>query len=423
MKEQSYRCSNGVTIYTYPNPALHSFCICLYVRGGCMYEADGVNGITHLLEHMVFRNVNHLHGGELYRRLDRLGLDFNAATYKEFVRFTVTGAPRHFEEAAQILCQVFSPLCLPMEEFRTEKKRIKAEIREGDDKNSLEVFSDSFVWSHTPLRNWITGKPSTVDAIGKTALEAYRKEFFTSDNLFFYLTGRIEEKDVKGLCRICEQYPLRTSSAPKENLAVLPKDFLHRDCRVELKNAREHFLRFSFDFIITPRESAALNLLYDVLFCGDSCKLFWELSEKSGLIYSYDARLERYRNGGTLSFSFEVKPQDITEAVKRVRDLLLEVKSGLRDELELVRSAYTDNGPMLLDSAEDLNWTRAYHGHILEEFYSCEEERAEAYARVNNADVDALSRRIFTPDCLILAVKSNKNKVNTAELKKILQTL
>lgn len=423
MKEQAYRSSHGVPVYTYPNPALHSFCLCLYVRGGCMYEADRENGITHLLEHTVFRNINHLHGGELYRRLDRLGLDFNAATYKEFVRFTVTGAPCHFKEAARILCQVFSPLTLPMEEYRTEKKRIKAEIREGDDKNSLESFSDGFVWRDTPLRNWITGKPATVDAIGKNALDAYRKEFFTVDNLFFYLTGRVEEKDVEALCRACEEYPLERSRVLRGNMAPLPKDFLCRNCRVELKNAREHFLRFSFDFVICPRESAALNLLYDVLFCGDSCKLFWELSEKSGLIYSYDARLERYRNGGTLSFSFEVKPQDIPLAVQRVRDLLKEVKKGLSDELELVRPAYTDNGPMMLDSAEDLNWTRAYHGHILEEYYPTEEDRSAAYEQVKKEDVEALSRRLFTPDALVLTVKSDKNKVDTAALRQMMEQL
>ena len=422
MKEQSYRSSHGVLVHSYPNPALHSFCLCLYVRGGCMYEAEGENGITHLLEHTVFRNLNHRLGGTLYTRLDRLGLEFNAATYKEFVRFTLTGAPRHFEEAARILCAVFSPLTLPMEEYRTEKRRIRAEIRESGDKYTLETFADGFVWKDRPLKNLITGTASTVEAIGRTALDAYRRRFFSPENMFFYLTGNVTEEDARLLCRLCEEYPLE--SAPlRDNRAPLPEDFGHRNCRIEVKNSQEHYLRFSFDFSIAPEESAALNLLYDVLFCGDSSKLFWELSEKSGLIYSYDARLERYRNGGVLNFSFECKPREILCCAEKVVGILKSLKEGLHDELSLVRPAYTDNGPMLLDSAEELNWTRAYNGHILEEYYPSEEERCRAYAAVENAHVDALSRRIFTPDGLVLCVKTEKKKLDREALKKIMQKL
>jgi len=108
--EERFQNRAGVPIFLFPNPALHSFCITLYVRAGSMFESEEDNGITHLTEHLVFRNVNRLMNGNLYRELDRLGLCFEGCTYKEFVRFTVSGAKEHFEEGAALLLKILTPL-------------------------------------------------------------------------------------------------------------------------------------------------------------------------------------------------------------------------------------------------------------------------------------------------------------------------
>lgn len=420
--ESQYRTQNGVAVYRYPNSALHSFCLCLYVRGGCMYEPQEQNGVTHLLEHVIFRNVNHLCHGKLYPTLDRLGLDFNAGTYKEFVRFSITGAPCHFEAAAELFCRILAPITVDAATIAVEKKRVKAEIRETDDKNSLDYFAEGFVWENTSLQRLITGTPARVDAMGKTALEQARAQLFTPENMFFYLTGNVSEQNVACLCRAVEGYRLQTGPV-KANLAPVPKGFFSRDARVEVKNAREHFLRFSFDLDMSCLPDAPLNMLYDVLFCGDNCKMFQALSEQSGLVYSYDARLEKYGNLGTLSFCFEVKKQDVLAAVEKVVQVLRQIKTGLQDELDYVRATYTDNAGMLLDSAEDLNWTRGYHGHILGEFYPTEDDRIRAYAQVTPACVDELSRRVFCTKNLVLAIKTDKKALDCQAVRRLLLSL
>ena len=95
-KETTLRTKSGIPLYLYPNPHLHSFCLCLYAKGGSLYEGEKENGVTHAIEHLLFRNVNHAMKGEMYATLDRLGLCFEGCTYKEFVRFTVSGAKEHF---------------------------------------------------------------------------------------------------------------------------------------------------------------------------------------------------------------------------------------------------------------------------------------------------------------------------------------
>ena len=84
--EQKFITKNQVEIFSYPGEHLHSFCIGLYLKAGSLYESAEENGITHFLEHVVIRNINWLMDGQLYPYLDRLGLMFNACTYKEFVQ-------------------------------------------------------------------------------------------------------------------------------------------------------------------------------------------------------------------------------------------------------------------------------------------------------------------------------------------------
>lgn len=82
--------ANGIEIFSYPNRHTHSFCLSLYIRAGALYESDEENGITHFLEHILFRNINHRMGrASCTGRLDQLGLFFNGATYKEFIQLYI----------------------------------------------------------------------------------------------------------------------------------------------------------------------------------------------------------------------------------------------------------------------------------------------------------------------------------------------
>ena len=85
--EEKRLTASGIPVYAYRNPALHGFCLSLYVRAGSAYEDVEQSGETHFIEHMVFRNINRRMNGGLYPLLDRCGLSFNAETYKEFVQF------------------------------------------------------------------------------------------------------------------------------------------------------------------------------------------------------------------------------------------------------------------------------------------------------------------------------------------------
>ena len=173
--EFSLTAKNGIKIYAYKNTALHSFHLSLFVRAGAMFEAPSDSGITHFLEHAAIRNVNELMGGTLYTTLDRYGLEFNASSFSEMVQFYMSGAAVNFTHAAEIFARLFSPIILTKSEIDAERKRIKAEIREGDEKNSLLSFTNKITHKGTSLEGSIVGTNKTIDKITKARLEEYRK--------------------------------------------------------------------------------------------------------------------------------------------------------------------------------------------------------------------------------------------------------
>ncbi|MBR5140425.1 MAG: insulinase family protein, partial [Clostridia bacterium] len=246
--ERSLTAKNGIKVYEYKNPALHGFFISLFFKGGSMYESDDECGITHFLEHVLVRNVNKLYGMRLYSELDRHGLEFNASTFAEMVQFYLSGASEKFSVAADAAVKLLSPIILDKGEIDAERKRIKAEIRENDDKNSMSGFAAGEVYRNTSLKNSITGSFKSVDKITLKRLSEYQKRSFTRDNLFFYLTGNYSESDLEAFLDLLGSVEISEPSGEKhENYAPVCENFGKRGAHVAIKSSDYTMVRFNFD--------------------------------------------------------------------------------------------------------------------------------------------------------------------------------
>ena len=422
--EEVFYSSSGVPLYLFRNPSLHSFCLSLYVRAGSMFEKAEENGITHLTEHLVFRSVNRQMNGTLYRELDRLGLCLEGCTYKEFVRFTVTGAREHFSEGAAFLLRILHPLSLTAEDLRLEKGRVKAEIREEREKTTLDFFTDAILHEGTSLARTITGTAGTVERLGITRLRAFHREMFSSKNIFFYATGDVSPENASHLSALLGEISLDEETARRENFAPVSAGFFHRGGGVHLKNSQRHMVRLSVDVDTALASDATLGLLYDLLFGdGEACRVHEALSESTGYIYSFRAGMELYRNVAVISVSYEITPALLLPSVHLLLDTIRAVKASTEGALAYVRAPYTDNAYLMLDSDSDLNFNRAYESQILALPYKTVSERAAAYAAVTDEDLSRLAARIFTPENMTLTVKGSEKTVDVSALKALIKTV
>jgi predicted Zn-dependent peptidase len=421
--EKRYITKNGVSIYSYKNPGLHGFFISLFLRAGSMYEKAGEWGITHFLEHISIRNVNKQMGGSLYRQLDRQGVEFNASTYAEMVQFYVSGAADKFDFAASLITRIFSPVCLTASEVEAERKRIKAEIRESDDKGSLLSFSNTQVHGQTSLARQITGTLSDVNRISARGLEEYRRRVFSPDNFFFYVTGSFTDEDISRLAEYTEAYSFDASGEIHNNIAPVSEKHFNRGGDVAVKNADFTAVRFTFDLDMSRLSVPVTDLIYDILLSGYDSEFFMEMSERRGLFYDISGAVERYRNMGELYFSYEVRQKDLYEAVKLTVEILNRFKSHTLPDTELMKSGYVDNASLLYDDAREFNFTMAYDNHIMNLAYPSISDRAAAYKNVSAEEVRQGACEIFRPENLTLTLKGNKKKIDVERLKNIISEL
>ena len=419
-KEKSCKSDNGINIYSYKNPSLSGFYISLFVKAGCMYESREQVGITHFFEHAAIRNVNALMNGRLYSELDKHGVEFNASTYSEMVQFYVSGASEHFDFGASLISMLLSAIVLKRSDIDAERRRIKAEIRESDDKNTLTSFTNKIVFEGTSLASSIVGTNASVDKITAAKLEAYRKQIFTKDNIFFYVTGNFGDSDIEQLARLISAYEI-DEGEKRENLAPVPDSFGKRDAGVYIKNADFTMVRFTFDLDMEKVSVVESDLLYDILLSGYNSKLFIEMSEKRGLFYDTGGAAERYSNIGTLYFSYEVKERQLYESLELVTGILASLKQQPLLPDECMKAGYVDNAYMLYDDCRELNFSFAYDNHVMGLGYSSIADRREAYRSVSAEQLKEAACRIFRPENLTLTLKADKKRVEVEKIKNIIE--
>lgn len=413
---------NGVSVCVYSNEALHSFHLSLFIRSGSMHETEDESGISHFFEHAAIRNVNRIMDGRLYSLLDERGVEFNASTYSEMTHFFVGGATKNFGFARDVLLKVFSPIILDKAEIEAERARIKAEIRESDERTSLTAFTNGVVHQGTSLARSIAGSLGSVGAISKRRLEEYRKRALVAENIFFYVTGNVSDTDLDSLVSAIEELRLERGAC-SSNAAPVSRNFGKREQSVHIKNADFTMVRFTFDLDMTSLTLAETDIVYDALLSGYSSEIFTELSERRGLFYDVSGSLERYSNIGTLSFSFEVRSSLLYESVQSAVDVLLSMKRKLLPEGRCMRAAYVDNAYMLYDDPRELNFTFAYDNHIMNAGYAGISQRASAYSEITPVRVRELARKIFTLKNLTFTMKGAKKRTDENRLAEILSFL
>jgi predicted Zn-dependent peptidase len=358
-------------------------------------------------------------GKTLYQTLDRLGLVFNAITYKEFMVFYITGAPQHFAKAVEILSGVMDPLTLPEEEIDIERRRIKAEIREAKEEEAFASFCQKIVWNHTSLAYPIPGRKSVLDKIKREQLSEFQRKVLSQDNYFYYVTGNVPREDMALLGEKLSGYRPLPCSFRRDNMAPVPKDFFRRNEKVYLKKGDKISVCFAIDVDAEKYTSVERQLLYDILFDGDFCRIHQALSEEKGYVYSYDSSMEEYCNVANIRLIYEVQEKHLCDSVEEVFRIFSSLKEGVGDALQYVKPAYIDNAHFIEDDAEDYNWMLAYENHILKLPYKNLEEKMQDYKQVSGERMAQICQDVFRSENIVLAVEGKKSCIDRERLQRI----
>lgn len=414
---------NNIDLYFLTNEHLHTFCISVYIMAGSMYESKSENGISHLYEHMVYRNLSRIYNNEFYSIMEKNGLYLDASTYNEFIRFSLRGITSSIGIATDILANLLMPLDISKANFNAEKERIYSEIRENEERKCLRHKHSLKVWGNTSNAMTITGCKTNISKITLKKLNEFRETVISAGNMFVYVTGNIGCDGENLVKESVKSISISEKRLNRNNTSPVPQDFGNRSGTINIDRESFYNVFISFDVDTTVHNNNIRDILYRTLFTGNDSLINDALSEKTGYIYNFSSFLEQYSNIGRFCFDYEIEKENLVKSIEAVVNVLNQIKSGDFDLESQIRKEM-NSIEFMLDDIDDLNWTMAYNGHILEgKNINFEEILSNKYKDIDLEAVMSAARDIFSKRNLTLNIGGNKKHIDVEKIGKITDLL
>ncbi|MCU1326618.1 MAG: peptidase domain protein [Bryobacterales bacterium] len=398
---------NGIKVITEAMPHVRSVSVGVWVGTGSRREAPEQGGISHFIEHMLFKGTANRSAEDIARSVDSLGGNLDAFTGKEMVCFNTKALDEHVPVAMDILSDlVLNPLFRP-EDVEKEKGVVLEEIKmDADSPDYLvhEMFSANF-WKEHALGRPILGIPATVKGLSSDGIREYYEGVYTPDNLLITAAGNLQHEKMVELAS--ERFrDLRTRPLPAP--AELPKT----QARISLKSKKEleqvHMCLGVPCYPIAHEDRFNCYVLNTVLGGGMSSRLFQNIREKQGLAYSVFSELNPYTDTGCLA----VYAGTSLETLRQVVDSVLREFTQLKDETvpaeELRRAKDHLKGSLMLglESTSSRMSNLARQQMHFGRFFSLD-ELVESIEKVNAVDVQRIAREFFDAKLVAISVLGN----------------
>ncbi|MDH3719805.1 MAG: insulinase family protein [Planctomycetota bacterium] len=363
MEFRKHQLQNGLQIVAECNPQAYTTAVCFMVRTGSRDESPDVAGVSHFLEHMVFKGTPTRSADEVNRQFDELGAEHNAWTTKENTVYYAVMLPEYQREIVELWADVMRP-SLREEDFETEKQVIIEEIRMYEDQPPFcadERCEKNFFGEH-PLGNSVLGSVDSISNLQVDAMRQYFRAQYSPRNIIVAAAGKIDfdelVRTIERECGAWEPFDVGRELAapqPRDGFEVVEKTSATQEYVIELASGPS---------ATDPRRFAAY-MLANLIGDGSGSRLYWELlhtghAEQASLYY-YE-----YDGAGVLATWLCCEPEEAVENLRRIQDVYREAEQNGFSEAELARAKTKFNSRMVLASERPqsrmasvgMNWLR-----------------------------------------------------------------
>jgi predicted Zn-dependent peptidase len=402
---------NGLRLIAVPQPHLQGATLSLFVKVGPRYERREKSGISHFLEHMLFRGTaKHATPYELAYAGEALGGTLDAATYADFTHYQISVPREHAADAVELLGDLLAgPRFLDLAlEQRIVKEEILADLDADGREVDAENLSRMLVFGDHPLGFKITGDVSNVESFTLADLKAHLDGHYGAANMALVATGSVDAQEVFAAAAHAfgklprGQVTLIDAPPPPRHDERLR--FVRNDA--SQSEVRTCFRAFGSD----DPDFVALKLLVRILDDGMSTRLHQRLTDESGLAYEVFAGLDPYEEAGLVEIGASVEHDKVPEVIQAVLGLMAELRDGdvSQRELDKARARYGWNLRRIADSAEDMAMyagTQAIFGRSID----LDGLLAEL-DRVHVSDIRQVARRLVRPGALHIVCVGRASK-------------
>jgi predicted Zn-dependent peptidase len=398
---------NGLVVLTEPMEHVHSVSVGVWLRTGSRREPAELNGISHFIEHMLFKGTTRRTAEDIAREVDRVGGMLDAFTSKEMVCFNTRVLDEHLPKAFDVVADMVLEPKFAEDEIEREKSVVIEEIGMTlDNPEDLvhELFTQNF-WNGHALGKPILGTPETVSAFTREKLQKWFRQCYAPNNMVITAAGHLEHVQLMGL--VAERF---AKLAPSTNGTAdgKPQHAPHVTLRTKHELEQVHICIGAQALPMTDSRRFAVAVLNICLGGGMSSRLFQNIRERQGLAYSIFSELNSYRDTGLLSVYAGTSLDTAEKLVRSVLEELRRMKDEPISEEELRRAKDHLKGATLLaleGSGQRMNNLARYHIYFNRHFTA--PELIALLESVTAEDVQQLARQFFQSDRLAASVVGN----------------
>ncbi|RPH87409.1 MAG: insulinase family protein, partial [Desulfobacteraceae bacterium] len=344
---------NGVRIITENLPHLVSVSMGIWVDNGSRDETPGLNGISHFIEHMIFKGTRNRSARQIAKELDAIGGLSNAFTSKEQTCFHAKVLGHHLPQVAEILLDIFLQSVFEPEEVERERMVVLQEIsmvEDTPDEFSHVLYGET-VYEENPLGRNILGTPETVRTFTQENLKRYLQQAYGPEKVVVAAAGQIDHEGfVKLLAPELSKLPPGGKSPDRQ------KPLLTSKFRVVSRDLEQvHLVMGTWAPAAADAQRYAATLL-NVLIGGNmSSRLFQEVREKRGLAYAIYSYLSSFQDTGIWGIYTAVAKETLSETLEVIGRELLKIKKGEVTPGELARAKEFVKGGIWLGAENNDN--------------------------------------------------------------------
>ena len=400
---------NGLLVLTESMPQVRSVSMGAWIGSGSRDETAEINGVSHFVEHMVFKGTTSRSAKQIAREVDTIGGNLDAFTSKETVCFNIKVLDENLAPALDVLADlVLHPTFTP-EELTREQGVILEEIKMDEDNPDYlvnEVFTQNF-WKGDALGRPILGTKKTVSSFNQQIVFDFYASQFTPRNIVFSAAGNLKHDAF--VAQVEQQFRSLSASGdvvPQKEPAPVATPHITLKRKKSLEQVQVCLGVEAPP--VTDKDRYAVYMLNTMLGGGMSSRLFQTIREDRGLAYSIYSEMSPFRDTGSLC----VYAGTAVDKTREVLELTLRELRRLKEEivsiaeLKRAKDQLKSNIVIGLESSGSRMANLARQQMYFGRFFGVEEITAEIDA-VTPDDVQALARRLFRPEALALTLLGN----------------
>ncbi|HCX05112.1 MAG TPA: peptidase M16 [Clostridiales bacterium] len=347
----SFKLDNGLRVVFEKIDYVKSVSIGLWVNAGSTYENNENNGVSHFIEHMLFKGTKNRAAFQIAEEIEGIGGQINAFTSKESTCFYTKVTAEKFEVSIDILSDMIFNSTISEDAIEKEKKVIEEEIKMYDD--SPEEYAHDLLskiaFEEKPLSMPILGTKKSLENIDRRVIKDYMEKRYTGPNTVISIVGNVEPEFVEKTVR---RYFDSFSSDNNHKDSGIKYNFTRRIKGVNKDIEQLHFCLGTEGFERDNKNYYTLNILNNILGGSMSSRLFQNIREKQGLVYSIYSFNSCYKETGLFGIYSAINTDSVEKSTDLIKKEINKVKKGdiRKEEFDRAKSQMKGNYILSLEN-------------------------------------------------------------------------